>query len=61
MPKKPIFPPPEMPRTELPSIEIRTGDVIVNGPMVILDSPQGRLCTQEQEWLSSHGSPPLNS
>ena len=50
--------PPEKPWTELPSIEIRTGGVFINGPSVILYSPQGMLCTLETEWLSSHGSPP---
>ena len=57
--KKPIFPPLKCPGPKLPSIEIRTGAVIVDGPLVILHSPQGRLWCQEQEWLSSHGSPPL--
>ena len=52
-------PPPDVPRTHGPSIEIRPGDVIINGPSVSLQSPQGRLRCQEPEWLSSHGSPPL--
>ena len=41
-----------------PSIDIPRGTVIINGPLVILQSPQGRLRCQEPEWLSSHGSPP---
>ena len=52
-------PPPDVPRTREPSIGIHTGIVIINGPLVSLHSPQGRLCTLDAEWLSSHGSPPL--
>ena len=51
--------PPDVPRTHGPSIGICTGGVIINDPLVILQSPQGTLCTLEAEWLSSHGSPPL--
>ena len=49
---------PDVPRIHGPSIGICTGGVIINDPLVILNSPQGTLCTQETEWLSSHGSPP---
>ena len=52
-------PPPDVPGTDRPSIDIRRGAVIINGPSVILHSPQGRLRCLEPEWLSSHGSPPL--
>ena len=51
-------PPPDVPRTHGPSIGIHTNAVIINGPLVSLHSPQGRLCPPETEWLSSHGSPP---
>ena len=36
-------PPPDVPRTHGPSIEIRPGDVIINGPLVSPQSPQGML------------------
>ena len=36
-------PPPDVPRTNEPPIYIRTGIVIINGQLVILQSPQGRL------------------
>ena len=52
-------PPPDVLGTNRPSIDIRRGAVIINGPSVILRSPQGRLRCLEPKWLSSHGSPPL--
>ncbi len=52
-------PPPEQLEPSGPSIDIRRGTVIINGPSVTLHSPQGRLWCLEPEWLSSHGSPPL--
>ena len=52
-------PPPDVPGTNRPPIDIRRGAVIINGPSVSLQSPQGRLRCLEPEWLSSHGSPPL--
>ena len=36
-------PPPDVPGTNRPSIDIPRGAVIINGPLVILQSPQGRL------------------
>ena len=51
--------PPEQLEPSGPSIDIPRGVVIINGPLVILHSPQGRLRCLEPEWLSSHGSPPL--
>ena len=52
-------PPPDVPGTDRPSIDIRRGAVIINGPSVSPQSAQGRLRCLEQEWLFSHGSPPL--
>ena len=52
-------PPPEQLEPSGPSIDIRRGAVIINGPSVGLQSPQGRLRCLEPEWLSSHGRPPL--
>ena len=52
-------PPPEQLEPSGPSIDIPRAAVIIIGPLVILQSPQGRLWCQEPEWLSSHGSPPL--
>ena len=52
-------PPPDQLEPSGPSIDIRRGAVIINGPSVSLQSPQGRLRCLEPEWLSSHGSPPL--
>ena len=54
-------PPPDVPGTNRPFIDIHRGAVIINGPSVSLQSAQGRLRCLEPEWLSSHGSPPLNS
>ena len=58
----PLFtwqPPPEQLEPSGPSIDIPRGTVIINGPLVSLQSAQGRLRCLEPEWLSSHGSPPL--
>ena len=52
-------PPPDVPGTNRPPIDIHRGAVIINGPSVSLQSAQGRLRCLEPEWLSSHGSPPL--
>ena len=35
--------PPDVPETNGPSIDIPRETVIINGPLVILQSPQGRL------------------
>ena len=51
-------PPPDVLGTDRPPIGIHTRAVIINGPSVSLQSPQGRLRCLEPEWLSSHGSPP---
>ena len=51
-------PPPDVLGTNRPPIGIHTRAVIINGPSVSLQSPQGRLRCLEPEWLSSHDSPP---
>ena len=39
----PWQPPPDVPETNRPSIGIRTGGVITDGPLVTPQSPQGTL------------------